>query len=154
MRPDAGKFLREAGAHEQRFDFCQDGCTFADDSGVACDLARHGEEDAVDFGLLVFEQPHQIVVQLNGFERFEIDGLAAGASAVNDALYATLDLALDGNDEALATYGDQVVLGAAAFGQTPQCGAQAVFNGALLPFHLAADAPQLGRSIVGERAIG
>ena len=34
----------------------------ADDCGVSGDLARHGEEDAVNLGLLVFEQTHEVVV--------------------------------------------------------------------------------------------
>jgi membrane carboxypeptidase/penicillin-binding protein len=52
-------------------------------------------------------------------------------------------LRFDGNDKALAAYGDQIFLGTSAFGQLAQSAAQALFNRSLLALDLAADTPQI-----------
>ena len=73
---------------------------------------------------------------------------------MNDAGNLAFELGFDGDDEAVAADGDEVFLGAAAFAQAAQRFAKAFFNGAVLAFHRTADAPQLGRGIVVEAAVG
>ena len=71
----------------------------------------------MDLGLLVVEQAGELVVLLDGLHGLDEDGLAAGAGAVKDAADLALELGLDGDDEALAAHGDEVVLRAAAFAE-------------------------------------
>src|ERR1700686_2127820 len=104
--------------------------------------------------LFVIEQAHEFVVLFDGFERLDENGLPAGTSAVNHALHAALLLDLDGNDEALAADGDQLILHRAAFGQTPQVCAKGILNPTALLFDLAANPRQFSRSMVFQRAIG
>jgi len=72
---------------------------------------------------------------------------------VNYAGDLALQLAADGNHEALAANGDEVFLGCAFRREPAQRGAQALFNDSLLALLVAADAAELGRGVVGERAI-
>ena len=103
--------------------------------------------------LLIFQQSHQVVVQLNRLQGLDVHRLPAGARSMHHALHAALPLRLDRNHKALAANRDHFVLHRAALGIPPQRGAQTLLNRPLLPFHLAPDAPQLGRSIVGQRPI-
>jgi hypothetical protein len=100
----------------------------------------------VNFGLLFFEQADEFVVLLDGFERLDVDGLAGGAGAVDDAGDAALELGADGDDEAVAADGDEVFLGCAVGGELAQGGAEGFFNDALLALLLAADAVQFGEA--------
>ncbi len=141
---DAIVVAGEAGAGQQAVDESEDAGAFDESSGIAADLAGERDEDAVDLGLLFFEQADQLVVLLDGFERLDVDGLAGGAGAVDDAGDAALELAADGNDEAIAANGDEVFLRGAFDGELAQGGAQGFFDGALLALLLAADAVELG----------
>ena len=91
-----------------------------DRRGVLAESAGHGDEDAVDLGLFFVEEADELVVLLDGFEGFHEDGLAGRRRAVNDAGNLALELGFDGNDEAVAANGDEVVLGAAAFGEAAE----------------------------------
>jgi hypothetical protein len=84
---------------------------------VRADEARQGDEDAVDLGLLFFEEADELVVLLDGFEGLDVDGLAGGAGAVDYAGDAALLLGFDGDDEAVAADGDEVFLGVAVGGE-------------------------------------
>jgi len=53
----------DVGAGDERF-------------GVCTHEAGEGDEDAVDFGLLFFEEADELVVLLDGFEGFDVNGLA------------------------------------------------------------------------------
>src|ERR1700757_4315455 len=46
------------------------------------DLLGHFQQDSVDFGELFFEQPHQLVVLFNSFERLNENSLPAGTSTM------------------------------------------------------------------------
>ena len=122
--------------------------------GIFPDLARHFEQDAMNLGEFFIQQPHQFVVLLDGFERLDEDGLATGTGAVDDALHAAFLLDLHGDDETLAADGDEFVLHGAAFGEFPENSAERFLDQPLLFLDLAADAAQLGRSPVVERAVG
>ena len=108
----------------------------------------------MDLALLVFEQADQFVVLLDGFQRLDEDGLAAGAGSVDDALDAALLLGFDGDDEAVATDGDQLVLQGVAVGEAAEIAAQRLLDGAALAFDFAADGGQGGRGVIVERAVG
>ena len=77
---------------------------------VGTDQAGKGDEDAMDFGLLFFNQADELVVLLDGFEGFDVDGLAGRAGSVDDAGDAALELAADGDDEAIAADGNELFL--------------------------------------------
>src|SRR5579883_2750172 len=126
----------------------------ADGAGALCDAASHFQQDAVDLGLFFVEEANEVVVLLDGVERLDEDGLSAGAGAVYDAGDAAFQLDLDGDDEALAADGDQLVLHGAAFGETAEVATQRLLDEAFLLFDVAADAGELGRGLVVEGAVG
>ena len=144
----------KAGAGLQAIDQRQHARAFDQAMSVAAHLAGERDKDAVNLGLLFFDQAHQFVVLLDGFQRLDVNRLPRGAGAVNHAADAPLQLGADGNDEAVAANGDEVFLGCAVLGELAQGGAQAFFDEPLLALLLAADAAQLGRGVVGQRAVG
>src|SRR5580658_10705578 len=108
----------------------------------------------MDLGELFVEQADEFVILIDGFEGFDVDGLAAGAGAVNYALDAAFLLDLDGDDKAFAADGDEFVLHGAAFGEAAEISAQGVLDGAALFFNFATDADQFWRGVILERAGG
>ena len=128
------------GFGELEFQFGEDFDGGENFFGVRADLAGHFDEDAMNLDELFFEQADEFVVLLDGFKRLDVDGLAAGAGAVDDALHAAFLLDFDGDHETLAADGDEFVLDGAAFGEAAQVAAQRILNGAALLFDLAADA--------------
>jgi len=137
-----------------RFDLGEDGCAGSDSIGMFAERAGEGDEDAADLALLFVEEALQFIVLLDGFERFHKNRLAGGGRSVDDAGDAATELGFDGDDEALAANGDELVLGG-TFGRERAEGlAQALFNGAMLALHRAADAAELVAGVVGERAVG
>ena len=77
----------------------------------------------MDLGLFFVEQADELVILLDGFERLDENGLPAGACAVDYSLDAALLLDFDGDHEALAANGDQLVLHGATFRQTAEIAA-------------------------------
>ena len=108
----------------------------------------------MDFGLFIIEQADEVVVLLDGFERFHEDGLSAGTGSVDDALDAALLFDFDRNDEALAADGDELVLDGAAFGQFAEVAAERFLDLAFLFFDFAANAAEFGGSTIVEGAVG
>ena len=153
---DAGALVLfgEAGFGELQFQLAEDIDGDEDGLGLLAEAGGHFEEDAVDLALLVFEKADEFVVLLDGFEGLDEDGLAAGAGAVDDALDPALLLGFDGDDEAVATDGDQLILEGVAFGEAAEIAAQRILDGAALLFNLAADGGQGGRGIVVESSVG
>ncbi len=151
---DAVVVFGEAGFGELEFEFGEDVGGGQNRIRVFADLARHFEQDAMDLGLFFIQQAHQFVVLLDGFERLDKDGLSAGTGAVHHALHAALLLDFYRDDKALAADGDQFVLHGAAFGKFPQVAAQRFLNLAFLLLDLTANAAQLGRRAIVERAVG
>ncbi len=100
----------EAGAGDERIDESKNFGAFYEGCGVAADLAGEGDEDAVDFCLFFFDEADELVVLLDGFERFDVDSLPGGTDPVNDTGDAALEFAADGDDEAVAADGDEVFL--------------------------------------------
>ena len=79
--------------------------------GIAAHLASESDKDAMDLGLLFLDEADQFVVLFDGLERLDVNRLPRGAGAVDHAADAPLELAADGNDEAVAADGDKVFLG-------------------------------------------
>ena len=120
---------------------------------VLAQALGHFLQDAADFSLLFFQQTDKVVVLLNGFQRLNEHGLTAGAGAVHHAIDALALLGLYGNDKALTADGDEFVLDGAAFRQPPQIAAQRFLDHALLLLYVAADARELSRGAIVERAV-
>ena len=118
----------KTGAGQQAVNQCQDARTLNKRSGVATHLAGERDKDAMNLGLLFFDEADQLVVLLDGFERLDVDRLAGGTGAVDDAGDAPLELAAHGNDEAVAADGDEVFLGGAVAGKLAQGGAEATLR--------------------------
>ena len=73
---------------------------------------------------------------------------------MNDAGDLALELGFDRDDEAVAANGDEVFLRAAAFAKFAQRFAKALFDGAVLALHRAADAAEFVGGVVVEAAVG
>ena len=122
--------------------------------GLRADGPRHRDQNPVDLALLFVEQSLQLVVLLDGFERFHEYSLPGRGGPVNDAGNLAAKLRLHRNHEALAAHGDQIFLGGAFRRQRAQRFAQALLNDAMLALQRPPDAAQFVRGVVGERAIG
>ena len=72
---------------------------------------------------------------------------------MNDAGNLPFELGFDGYDEAVAANCDEVILGAAAFGEAAERFAEALFDSAMLALHRAADTAELVRGVVVEPAV-
>src|ERR1700732_2949870 len=107
---------------------------------MGADEAGEGDEDAVDLGLFFFEQADEFVVLLDGFERLDVDRLPGRAGAVDDPGNFALLLGLDGDDEAVAADGDEVILSLAVAGEPAQGGAQGLLDDPLLTVLVIANA--------------
>src|SRR5215469_8425199 len=151
---DADVVFGEAGLGELKFEFGEHVGGGADGVGVLADTARHLDEDAVDLGLFFVEEADEVVVLLDGFDWLDVDRLAAGTRAVHYPRNATLLFDLDGDDEALAADGDELVLDDFAFGKTAEVAAEGFLDGPALLFDVATDAGEFGRGAVFESAIG
>jgi hypothetical protein len=152
--PDAVQCVGEAGAGHVGLDLGEDAGAEVDCGGLLAERAGHGDEDAVDLGLLLVEQADELVVLLDGFEGLDEDGLPGRGRPVDNAGDAALELHFDRDDEAVAANGDEVILCAAAFAEATQRPAEALFDSAVLALHGAADAAQLGGGVVAEAAVG
>ena len=97
--------------------------------GVFPDPACHLQQDAVDLGQFVIQQPHQFVVLFDRLQRLDKYGLPAGTGAVDDALHPALLLDFDRDNEAFAADRDQFILHRAAFRQPSQIAAQRFLDG-------------------------
>src|ERR1700678_1827880 len=72
---------------------------------------------------------------------------------MNDAGDLAFELVFDGDDEAVAANGNEVVLGAAAFAQATQRFAETLFNRPVLPFHRSANTAKLRGGIVVQASV-
>src|SRR4029077_17174907 len=126
-----------------QFNFRHDVGGGGDGFTVLAQALGHLLQDTADLSLLFFQQTHEIVVLLNGFQRLDEHGLPAGAGAVHHTIYALALLSLYGDDKALTADGNEFILYGAAFCQAPQIAAQRFLDGALLFFYVTADAREL-----------
>ena len=146
--------LGKARLGELQLQFGQDADRGFQVVGMFADAAGHLHQNAMDLGQLFVQQAHQFVVLLDGFQRLDEYRLPAGRRSVGDALHAPALLGLHRNDEAVAANGDEFVLHGAAVGELSQVRPQRFVNGPPLPLDVAANARQLRRGAVVERAVG
>ncbi len=125
-----------------------------DFAALFADARRHFTQNALDFRLLFFQQAHQLVVLLDGLQRFDKHRLSAGTGAMDDSLHPPLVLGFHGNDKAFAANGNQFFLQRSAFGEPPQIAAQRFLDQPALTLDFAANPAQDGRSVIVERAVG
>ena len=64
----------------------------------------------MNLGWLLFKQPYELVVLLDGFERLDIDCLPRRTRPVHHARDTPFKLAAHGNDESIAANGDDIIL--------------------------------------------
>ncbi len=108
----------------------------------------------MDFAHLLFGEAHQFVVEVDGFERFDEQRVAAGTGAVDHAIQLA---ALPGDHrhhEALVADGDELLLQHAFFAVRAQEALERILNGLLLPLDVAAQAGQRHAGVIGDAAIG
>src|SRR5262245_58358600 len=105
------------------------------------------------FAHLLFGQPHQVVVQVDRFQRLDEQRVAAGACAVDDA--ADL-LALSGDHrhhETLVANRDNLLLQHALFLMGAQEPLERIMNGLLLLFDFAPQAGEGDTGVVGDGSV-
>ena len=107
---DAVVVAGKAGAGLEAIDERKNARAFDESLSIAAHLAGERHKDAVNLGLLFFDEADQLVVLLDGFKRLDVDRLTRRAGAVDHAADAALELAADGNDKAVAANGDEVFL--------------------------------------------
>ena len=107
------------------------------------DAARHLKQNAVNLRLFLIQQAHQLIVLLDGFQRFHKDGLPARTGAVHHALHAPFLFHLHRNHKALAPDGHQLILNRATLRQAAKITAQRFLNRSALLFDLAANPCEL-----------
>ncbi len=127
-----------------------------DANGVAIDSEAAGQltQDAKHFAHFFFLQADEFVVEVDGFERFEEQGLAGGTGPVNDAGQFA---ALPGNhrhDKALVANGDVLFLQHAFVAVGAQEALERFLNTLLLLFNLAAETMEVRAGAVENGSVG
>ena len=136
---------REPGLAEDQFELGHGDQGLADGIAVGAQAVGHLEQDAVDLAHLLFGEAHELVVEIDGFERLDEERVAAGAGGVDHAI----DLAaLSGdhrNHEALVADGDELLLQDALLAVGAQEALERFLNGLLLALDIAAQAMRARR---------
>ncbi len=69
----------------QTVDLGQNRRALGDRMGLHPNLSRHRQKNPTGLSLFFLDQPHQLVVLLNGLERLQVNRLPAGGSAMHHA---------------------------------------------------------------------
>jgi hypothetical protein len=125
---DAVVVIGEAGFGELEFQFAEHLDGDQNFFRPLADLLRHLYQNAMDLDQFFFQQADQFVVLLDGFQRFDENGLSAGACAMDYALNTALLLGLNGDDESLAADRYELVLHCAVIGQAAQKAAKGILD--------------------------
>jgi hypothetical protein len=135
-------------------ELCHHGQRLPDGFGVAAEAVRHFEQDAEDLARFLFAEPHQFVIEVDGFERLDEQRASARTGAVNDAFELAALAGDDRHDEALVAYGDELLLQDAFLAVGFEEAFERSLNGFLLALDIAADAPERHAGVVGHGAVG
>src|SRR6266700_8053432 len=98
-RDGAIEFGGEAAFCEDQFQLRHGDKGLADGIAIASQMVRYFEEDAVDFAHFLFGEAHQLVIEIDGLERFDEESVAARTGAVDDAVEFAALAGDDGHDE-------------------------------------------------------
>src|SRR5580704_18676474 len=121
-------------------------------SAIGTDLFSELGENASDFRDFFFGELNEAIIQIDGFERLDENGLAGGAGSVDDARNGAAIAGANRNDEAIVAESDVVLAG-----RLTTCSKNTFER--LLGFvarlsDARANAAQLWRSIVADFTIG
>ena len=115
MRDDGIELDGEARFGKQVVELAEDLGRRADGGGVFPQARGHLAQDAMDFAQFLFVEAHEVVVELDGFDRFEEGRAAATTGSVDDAWDWVLGAGDDRDDEAIVANGDEFLLQNAVF---------------------------------------
>ena len=125
-----------------------------DGVAVAAQAAGDLEQDAAHLARFFFRQAHQLVIQVDGFERLDEQRVAAGARAVDHAVQLAALAGDHRHHEALVADGDELFLQNALLAVGAQEALERFLDGLLLPLDIAAQAGQRDAGVVGDAAVG
>jgi len=111
----------------------------------SADHVGERDKDAMNLGLLFFDEADQLVVLLDGFKRLDVDCLARRTGAVNHARDAPLQLGADGmtkRSPRMVMRSSCVAPSLESLRRRPK----AFFNEALLALLIATDAAEFGEA--------
>ena len=126
----------------------------ADGIAVGAQARGHLHQDAVDLAHLLFGEADQFVVEIDGFQRLDEEGVAAGAGAVDDAIHLAPLPGDEGHHEALVADGDELLLQDAFVAVLLEEAFERFLNGLLLALDIAAQAVEGDAGVIGDAAVG
>jgi hypothetical protein len=151
---DGVGFDGEVGAGEDGVEGGEGGGGEADFGGVFAKAGGDFGEDAMDFAEFFAGEADEVVVEFDGFEGFDEEGLAGPAGGVDDAGGFLLGGGDDGDDEAVVADGDELFLEEAVVAVEFEEAVEGLVDGAFLAFEVAADAGEGDGGVVVEGAVG
>ena len=101
----------------------------------------------------VFRNPHQLVIELDGFERLDEQCLPGAAGAVNHAVDPAPLAGDDRHHEAVVANGDVILLHYAFFAVIANEALKRILNRPALPLHVAAQPAEQHAGVVGNGAV-
>ena len=127
---------------------CLDGA--GEDAEAICEFFQ----DAVDFAVFLFLESDEFVVEIDGFERFQKEGLAGVGRSVDDAGEFAALPGDDGDDEAVVANRYVLFLQDAFVAVGADEPVEGIVNRPALLFHFAADAVEMGAGGIEDGAVG
>ena len=109
-RNTAVEFVAEAGFGEDQIQRSHDGGGGTDSGGMSAKTVCEFAQDAVDLAHLFLLQADEFVVEVDGFERFQKQGLACVARTVHHARQFAALPGDDGDNKTVIADGDVFVL--------------------------------------------
>ena len=126
----------------------------ADFGGVFAEAGGQFGEDAMDFAEFFIGEADKVVVEFDGFEGFDEEGLSRPAGGMDDARGFLFGGGDDGDDEAVVADGDELFLEEAVVAVEFKEAVEGFVDGAFLAFEVAADAGEGDGGVVVEGAVG
>ena len=153
-RDHAAEIGGEVGLGEQHLEFAESMPGAADRGRVLPQPFRHLAQNPMHLARLFLGEAHQLVVQLDGFQRLEEQRVAGAAGAVDHALDAALLAGNQRHHEAVITNSDVVFLEHAVLPVYAQEALERFLDGLLLALQIAAQPAERDAGMIGNRAVG
>ncbi|HRJ21321.1 MAG TPA: hypothetical protein PLF84_19910, partial [Bryobacteraceae bacterium] len=144
----------EVGAGEDGVEGGEGAGGEADFGGVFAEACGQFGEDAMDFAEFFIGEADEVVVEFDGFEGFDEEGLSRPAGGMDDARGFLLGGRDDGDDEAVVADGDELFLEEAVVAVEFKEAVEGFVDGAFLAFEVPADAGEGDGGVVVEGAVG